>query len=521
MYGEGENKMKTEKPNIAAGYIRTSTSTQWEKESPEIQRSQIQAYCKTYNLNLAKVYEDQISGIKDKRPGLDQLMIDATEGKFKHIIFTRIDRFGRSLKFILDCYEKLESYGITVHSIHERVDTSTEVGKLVRNVLGTLAEFERSRLKERTYEGLYAARASGHAMPLTKLPFGYAWNQEAKKVSFHDQQVPILKDMFRWFLQDKIATRQIAERLNQAGIKPQRGKLWQGSSVAWILRNSAYTGKIINYAKHKNPVEVACPPLLSPAQHVHILERMQANRDKFFAPPHVSPDDPFLLRGLILCKCGSRMLARTDRNGRYYACLWTPSQKPKLKTHEHKSCDMPRQRAEQIEQEVLTRIEFYLRRPERILSQIKDEEGQVIKLQKNLTGLQASLDKEHQRQSKLLSLFADGEISKPLLKTKLQEIEMNISRFQEQFEEANNHLALVQGKNEEIEQLRKNIAALRSEGVIRVANKLAKLGNRQKKEFLRGVIEDRLQLDQLGKPSGHMNLSAGYEYLSHLKSSRA
>lgn len=127
--------MKTSNQIPACGYARGSTSAQWEKESPDIQWKMIHQYCALHRLCLTKIYEDQWSGAKDDRPGLNELFTDAEKGLFKRVIFSRLDRFGRSLKFILECYDRLEALGIAVVSINENIDTSTPIGILLRNIL--------------------------------------------------------------------------------------------------------------------------------------------------------------------------------------------------------------------------------------------------------------------------------------------------------------------------------------------------------------------------------------------------
>jgi DNA invertase Pin-like site-specific DNA recombinase len=106
-----------------------------------------------------KIFEDKISGSKADRPGLKDALDYARQGDC--LLVWRLDRLGRSLKDLIEIVNRLEERGVGFRSLQEAINTTTTSGKLVFQIFGALAEFERNLIRERTQAGLAAARARG------------------------------------------------------------------------------------------------------------------------------------------------------------------------------------------------------------------------------------------------------------------------------------------------------------------------------------------------------------------------
>jgi DNA invertase Pin-like site-specific DNA recombinase len=106
-----------------------------------------------------KIFCDKISGGKTERPGLKEALKYTRKGDT--LLVWRLDRLGRSLKHLIEIVTQLEEQGIGFRSLQEAIDTTTSGGKLVFQIFGALAEFERNLIRERTQAGLAAARARG------------------------------------------------------------------------------------------------------------------------------------------------------------------------------------------------------------------------------------------------------------------------------------------------------------------------------------------------------------------------
>ena len=104
---------------------------------------------------------NRISGSKESRPELNRLMVDAHRRKFDAVLAWKIDRFGRSLKHLVNALADLCAYGVAFISFRDNLDLSTPSGRLMFQIIGAMAEFERSLIQERVRAGLRNARAKG------------------------------------------------------------------------------------------------------------------------------------------------------------------------------------------------------------------------------------------------------------------------------------------------------------------------------------------------------------------------
>ena len=142
-------------------YTRVSTNDQ----SVEMQASDLKRYCQQRDFEVYKEYSDQgISGVKDKRPALDELMNDAKKKQFDGVLCWRFDRFARSTKHLITALEEFRHLGIEFISYQENVDTSSPLGKAMFTIVSAIAELERNILLERVRAGLRRARESGKVL---------------------------------------------------------------------------------------------------------------------------------------------------------------------------------------------------------------------------------------------------------------------------------------------------------------------------------------------------------------------
>ena len=110
-----------------------------------------------------RIFTDTASGGRSDRPGLEQALDYVREGDV--LVVWRLDRLGRSLKYLIEIITTLNERDIGFKSLTEQIDTTTSGGKLIFHVFGALAEFERDLIRERTQAGLAAARARGRPGP--------------------------------------------------------------------------------------------------------------------------------------------------------------------------------------------------------------------------------------------------------------------------------------------------------------------------------------------------------------------
>jgi DNA invertase Pin-like site-specific DNA recombinase len=131
------------------GYVRVSTVAQ----------TLVQQQQALEKAGVAKTFSDTMSGARDDRPGLAELMAYVREGDT--VVVWKLDRLGRNTLHILETVKGLTDRGITLVSVSDGIDSSTPAGRMMIGVLGSLAEYERELTIERTALKRAASRASG------------------------------------------------------------------------------------------------------------------------------------------------------------------------------------------------------------------------------------------------------------------------------------------------------------------------------------------------------------------------
>ena len=139
-------------PERVALYARVSTHN---GQDPEVQLRDLREYAGRRGLEIVKEYTDVgISGSKDSRPMLNELVADAHRRRFDAVLVWKFDRFARSLRHLVNALAELEALGVAFISFRDNVDLSTPSGRLMFQIIGAMAEFERSLIQERVKAGL-------------------------------------------------------------------------------------------------------------------------------------------------------------------------------------------------------------------------------------------------------------------------------------------------------------------------------------------------------------------------------
>lgn len=141
----------------AALYARVSTLDQ----EPENQLLELRTYAGHRGWQVREYIDHGVSGARESRPALDDLIRDAKRRRFDVLVVWRLDRLGRNLRHLVVLLDELQALGVAFVTLGEGIDTSTPAGRLQLHILSALAEFERARIGERVKAGVARARAKG------------------------------------------------------------------------------------------------------------------------------------------------------------------------------------------------------------------------------------------------------------------------------------------------------------------------------------------------------------------------
>jgi DNA invertase Pin-like site-specific DNA recombinase len=149
-------------------YARVSTRDKG--QDPEMQLAELREFATKRGWKIAGEFVDiGVSGSKDSRPQLDAMMRLAKRRKLDLIVVWKLDRFGRSLRHLVDALAELNAVGCAFVSLRDNVDLSTPAGRMMFHIIGAMAEFERELIRERVKAGLAHARAKGTRLGRPKI----------------------------------------------------------------------------------------------------------------------------------------------------------------------------------------------------------------------------------------------------------------------------------------------------------------------------------------------------------------
>jgi len=141
-------------------YARVSTSDKG--QDPEVQLAPIRDHALARGWPIYQGYVDHgVSGAKERRPGLDQLMADAKRLLFDAVLVWRFDRFARSTRHLINALHEFRHLGIAFVSYQENLDTSSPLGEAMFTIIGAMAQLERDIIRERVKAGVNRARSRG------------------------------------------------------------------------------------------------------------------------------------------------------------------------------------------------------------------------------------------------------------------------------------------------------------------------------------------------------------------------
>ncbi|MGH7757208.1 MAG: recombinase family protein, partial [Vulcanimicrobiaceae bacterium] len=213
----------------AVGYIRVSTEDQATNGvSLDAQRVRIDAYAVAMGVDVSEVIVDAGASAKSlERPGLARILDGVRSGEIGTVVVVKLDRLTRSTRDLADLLDLFARTDAALVSVGESLDTSSAAGRMVVNMLGVVAQWEREVIAERTASALAHKRASG--MVYGSTPFGF--QREGARLVADDAQQAALAEM-RTLDAAGASYREIARMLEAQAVLTCNGRTrWYASSV--------------------------------------------------------------------------------------------------------------------------------------------------------------------------------------------------------------------------------------------------------------------------------------------------
>lgn len=287
-------------------YVRVSTEEQkLHGLSIEAQLAALNEWAKAERVKVIDRYVDAgLSARKPaaKRPELQRLLRDIEAGKIDLVVFTKLDRWFRSVSEYYKVQEVLVKHNANWKALHEDYDTLTASGRLKINIMLAVAQDEADRTSERIKAVFERKKQRGE--PVSGIaPLGYIVAD--KKMTIDLDKAPMVKDMFREY----IALRSVSA--TQRYMRATYALNYDISTIKRLLRNTKYIGEAYG-------VDEFCEPMIDKVSFKHVQEILSERAQRHANSPQ---GRIYLFKGLLFCvECGHSMTACVCKGHYYYRC---------------------------------------------------------------------------------------------------------------------------------------------------------------------------------------------------------
>ena len=380
-------------------YVRVSTDKQTEKYGIPSQLEALRKRCQekgwtpVIDGDSEAFIDDGYSGAEMDRPALNRLREATREGRVEAVLAYDPDRLSRKLYHQMILAEEFEKKGIKLEFVTQDMGTSPE-DRMFFNMRGLIAEYEREKIRERTMRGSREKARQGKVLSAGSVPFGFRYNKEKSTLEENPDLAPTLRLIFYTFARESLSLQDMADRLNQLHVPTPRGKdRWRASTLAVILKNEAYIGKLHQFKTRRvepkvriktavrsrktstarRPKEewitVEVPPLVSLELFESVQRKLKANAELCKR----NTKREYLLTGLLHCAyCGGRMGGHAVHGVLYYRCYRKENtdRMPFDAEGNRQPCPCPYVKADKIEPVIWDAIGGLIKNPDFLIQEL-------------------------------------------------------------------------------------------------------------------------------------------------------
>ncbi len=415
-------------------YTRVSSDRQADKGlSISGQLRALRRYCEENGHTILREFSDEgVSGTTDRRPGFQEMIrfCKLRSAGVNAVLVWKLNRFSRERVDAAVYKRLLRRLGVKVISITEPIAEGIDADLMEAVVEAMDSRFSRS-LSQDVMRGMAEAARRGY-YPLSTAPIGYrrveVRDGKAKRYRLEPDPAtaPLVRRIFSTYLSEGIGAKEIAQQLNEAGLRTRSGTRWTTKAVLWVLGNPIYTGILrLNFstqnAAYLNDkdrvvtVEDSFEPLVDKATF-ESAQRIRAERAQT-SPKRLASD--YLLSGLLRCGfCGERLHGVSAKSGRnfYYVCR-------KYTDEGAGACKLGLIHRERLDATVLEKVRDVLLEPcylselvETVNRELGDRESL---LETERASLDAEIKKRRGQVERLLDALESGEETPAALRERL------------------------------------------------------------------------------------------------------
>jgi site-specific DNA recombinase len=412
-------------------YTRISTDETNQPYSLSAQAVRLDAFVTSQpDWAIVARYTDQASGKSLERPALSAARAAAAAGGFDVLLVYRVDRASRNLGGLVGLIDELRAVGVEFRSATEPFDTANPVGRMLVQLLGSYAEFERATMMDRIGAGMERKAARGEwtgGMP----PYGYLKITGDTILRRDPATTPIVGAIYRRYVETRDGARTIAAWLDASGYRTRSSITWSTSGVLALLRNRVYIGEmsfrgVWGPGAHEPIVERA----LFEAAGAILVERSGDRRLR-----RTNPSD-YLLSGLsFVCgRCGHPMVggSANGRNGRRYAYYTCGARQRRGPT----ACDQARLPKDDIESAVLAQMGEVYADTSLIAAAIEDAQAAARTAAAEAEGTRSALVVQasdvRRRIDRYFTAFETGELRPSIAQSRIAELQGRIAELDTQ-----------------------------------------------------------------------------------------
>ena len=459
--------MSTIQPGI---YARVSSDQQAQAHTIDSQVAGLRDRVRDDGFDLSEEMEfldDGYSGTILVRPALERLRDVVAAGALDRLYVHSPDRLARNYAYQVVLVDEFRRSGVEVVFLNRELGQSPE-DDLLLQVQGMIAEYERAKIIERNRRGKRHAARSGSVSVLSCAPYGYRYvtkregNGQAR-FEIDTEEARVVKQIFDWFVRERVSLREVSRRLTKAGEKTRKGKIFWDRAVIWeVLRNPAYVGEAAfgktrtgsmrprlrsyrgrpaqprrGYSYFDVPrdewITISVPALIDKQVFEAAQEQLRENQRR---SRERARGARYLLQGLILCKnCGYALSGRSMgklQRYTYYRCLGTEPHR----FGGYKVCDNHQVRTDLLDIAVWQEVRSLLEHPARMTEEYRRRLQPKIKTKDSqIASVEARLNKLRHGRARLIDSYADGLIDKSEFESRIKEIRERSTRLEGQAKE--------------------------------------------------------------------------------------